>query len=94
MRLAYVCADRGVPVFGQKGCSVHVQEVIRALLRRGVRVELFATQLGGDPLLAWGQSARTRCPVHRRATGRSASRRRWRPMIIYAQRWSAQALLM
>lgn len=47
MRIAYVCADPGVPVFGQKGCSVHVQEVVRALARRGARVTLFAQRLGG-----------------------------------------------
>lgn len=46
MRLAYVCADAGVPVFGSKGASVHVQEVIRALQRRGVTVELFAARTG------------------------------------------------
>jgi glycosyltransferase involved in cell wall biosynthesis len=48
MRVAYVCADPGVPVFGHKGCSVHVQEVIRAMRRRGVDVELLATNVG-DP---------------------------------------------
>jgi glycosyltransferase involved in cell wall biosynthesis len=46
-RLAYVCADAGVPVFGQKGSSVHVQEVIRALRAEGAHVTLFATRLGG-----------------------------------------------
>jgi len=49
MRIAYVCADPGVPVFGQKGCSIHVQEVIRSLQRHGAKVELFATRKGGDP---------------------------------------------
>ncbi|HEY9627460.1 MAG TPA: glycosyltransferase family 4 protein [Coleofasciculaceae cyanobacterium] len=49
MRIAYICADPGVPVFGQKGCSIHVQEVIRALLRQGAEVDLFATRLGGEP---------------------------------------------
>lgn len=49
MRLAYVCSDPGVPVFGRKGCSIHVQEVVRALCGRGVRVELFAARLGGEP---------------------------------------------
>jgi glycosyltransferase involved in cell wall biosynthesis len=48
MRVAYVCADPGVPVFGCKGASVHVQEVLRALQRRGATVELFATRLGGE----------------------------------------------
>lgn len=48
MRLAYVCLDPGVPVFGRKGCSVHCQEVIRALQHRGYEVEVFATRLGKD----------------------------------------------
>lgn len=49
MRIAYVCADPGVPVFGRKGCSIHVQEVVRAFRKCGARVELFATRLGGEP---------------------------------------------
>ena len=48
MRIAYICADPGVPVFGCKGASVHVQEVTRALVRRGARVELFATCIDGE----------------------------------------------
>jgi glycosyltransferase involved in cell wall biosynthesis len=48
MRIAYVCADPGVPVFGQKGCSVHVQEVVAALRRAGADVELFAARLDGE----------------------------------------------
>jgi glycosyltransferase involved in cell wall biosynthesis len=46
--LAYVSADRGVPVFGRKGCSIHTQEVLRALIRKSVRVDLFATNVEGD----------------------------------------------
>lgn len=49
MRIAYICADPGVPVFGCKGCSIHVQEVIRALRKQGHQVEIFATRLGGEP---------------------------------------------
>lgn len=49
MRVAYVCCDPGVPVFGCKGCSVHVQEVLRELVRRDVQVDLFATRIGGPP---------------------------------------------
>ncbi|CAN5474285.1 MAG: glycosyltransferase family 4 protein [Actinomycetota bacterium] len=48
MRIAYVCADRGVPIFGRKGCSVHVQEVVRALVRQGCEVDVFASRTGGD----------------------------------------------
>lgn len=48
MRLAYVCMDPGVPVFGSKGCSVHVQEVVREFARRGAEVTLIATRAGGE----------------------------------------------
>jgi len=49
MRVAYVCADPGVPVFGRKGSSVHVQSVLGALLRRGASVELLACRVDGEP---------------------------------------------
>ncbi|TWU06192.1 glycosyltransferase family 4 protein [Stieleria varia] len=49
MRIAYVCADPGVPVFGSKGCSIHVQEMVRAMLARGNDVELFVARTGGEP---------------------------------------------
>ena len=49
MRVAYVSADPGVPVFGRKGCSIHVQEVIRALRGHGGLVDLFASRPGGSP---------------------------------------------
>ncbi|HEV3257162.1 MAG TPA: glycosyltransferase family 4 protein [Gemmataceae bacterium] len=49
MRVAYVCADVGVPVFGRKGCSIHVQEVIRALGRLGAQVEVFSPLYEGEP---------------------------------------------
>ena len=49
MRVAYVCADPGVPVFGRKGCSVHVQAVLGALRDAGADLTLFAARLGGEP---------------------------------------------
>ncbi len=49
MRIAFVCADPGVPVFGRKGCSVHVQEMLRAMLRAGHTVQLFARRFDGPP---------------------------------------------
>lgn len=48
MRLAYVSADPGVPVYGTKGCSVHVQEVVRALRAEGAEVVLFTNRVGGE----------------------------------------------
>ncbi|KUG58465.1 glycosyl transferase family 1 [Serinicoccus chungangensis] len=45
-RVAYVCADPGIPVFGTKGASVHIQEIVRAWRRRGAEVEVYAVRLG------------------------------------------------
>lgn len=49
MRIAYLSADPGVPVFGRKGCSIHVQEVVRALMACDAEVYLFAARTGGAP---------------------------------------------
>lgn len=48
MRIAYICADPGIPVFGTKGCSIHVQEMIRAFLEQGAEVDLFANRIEGN----------------------------------------------
>lgn len=48
MKAAYVCSDRGVPVFGSKGCSLHVQEISRALLQSDIDVDLHAASVGGQ----------------------------------------------
>lgn len=47
MHIAYVCADSGIPVFGAKGGSIHVQEILTALLRKGHRITLFCAKRGG-----------------------------------------------
>lgn len=47
MRIAYICADAGIPVFGEKGCSIHVQEVIRSMVKQGAEVCLFTPRLEG-----------------------------------------------
>lgn len=49
MRIVHLCADPGVPVFGRKGCSVHVQEVVRAFRVLGHEVEIVASRPGGVP---------------------------------------------
>ncbi|MEJ5915834.1 glycosyltransferase family 4 protein [Pseudokineococcus sp. 1T1Z-3] len=50
--VVYVVLDPGVPAYGRKGCSVHVQEVLRDLVRRaragGHEVHLVAARLGGE----------------------------------------------
>ncbi|MFB9731411.1 glycosyltransferase family 4 protein [Ornithinimicrobium kibberense] len=48
LTVAYVCADPGIPVFGTKGASVHIQELVRAWRARGARVEVFAVRRGDD----------------------------------------------
>lgn len=48
-RVAYVSADLGVPVFGRKGCSIHVQEVIRAFRSMGLEIDLFTACPEGTP---------------------------------------------
>ena len=48
MRVAYLCADPGVPVFGTKGSSVHVQEIVRAWRAAGATVTVYCTRLGTD----------------------------------------------
>jgi glycosyltransferase involved in cell wall biosynthesis len=47
-RIAYVSVDPGVPVFGTKGASVHVQEVVREFIARGAEVAVFTTRSGHD----------------------------------------------
>ncbi len=40
MKIAYVCADIGIPVLGNKGASVHVREVTGALVELGHDVQI------------------------------------------------------
>ena len=47
MRVAYVCADLGVPVYGSKGASIHVRELIRAFEALGHEVLVVTPRLGG-----------------------------------------------
>jgi glycosyltransferase involved in cell wall biosynthesis len=42
MNIAYVSADRGVPVFGRSGSSTHLREFVTALAARGVGVSVLA----------------------------------------------------
>jgi len=48
MRIAYLCADRGIPLGGRKGASVHVRSVAAGLARRGHRVLLACRRTDGD----------------------------------------------
>ena len=71
MRIAYVCNDAGVPVFGNKGCSIHVQEVLRALGKQGAQCEVFAIDSHGTPPYDLATVAVHKLP---RAQGKRAQR--------------------
>ncbi len=46
--IAYVCADRGVPIGGTKGASAHVAELTRALQGRGAELRILAARTAKD----------------------------------------------
>ncbi|GAC1440007.1 MAG: glycosyltransferase family 4 protein [Mycobacteriales bacterium] len=51
MKVLYVCADRGIPLLGGKGASVHVRQISAALERAGhqVTVAVVAAGSGAPP---------------------------------------------
>ncbi|MFV0384477.1 glycosyltransferase family 4 protein [Paracoccus sp. (in: a-proteobacteria)] len=49
MRIAYVCTDPGIEVFGTKGASVHAREMIAAFLATGAGVTLISPRIGRIP---------------------------------------------
>ncbi|MFI2102896.1 glycosyltransferase [Isoptericola sp. NPDC019693] len=74
MRVAYVSSDPGVPVFGRKGSSVHVQAVLRELVRAGAEVHVVTTRPGGDVPADLADVVVHRLPVA--PTGSTAGRER------------------
>ena len=42
MKIAYICADPGIPVLGNKGASVHVREFTDALVELGHQVRIYS----------------------------------------------------
>ena len=53
MRIAYICADFGIPILGYKGASVHVRELVSALTTDGHEVQVFSPNPGtGNSLVA------------------------------------------
>jgi glycosyltransferase involved in cell wall biosynthesis len=47
VRIAYLCSDPGVPVWGDKGASIHVRELSRSLRGLGHDVTVLAARVGG-----------------------------------------------
>lgn len=48
MRIAYICPDLGIPVFGNKGASVHVRELTNALVDLGHTTQIICAMGGSD----------------------------------------------
>src|SRR5829696_2828752 len=48
MKIAFICSDRSLAVFGNSGRSIFVQEELRAIAKRAGHVEIFAARLDGD----------------------------------------------
>lgn len=46
MRIVYVCADRGIPVYSDKGASIHIQEMIQAFIALGHEVKVVCARVG------------------------------------------------
>lgn len=40
--------DPGIPVFGDKGCSIHVQEIIRSMIKNGASIDLYTSRIDGN----------------------------------------------
>ena len=47
MKIAYVVCDRGIPVFGNKGASIHVREMVNALSALGHQVTILTAMGAG-----------------------------------------------
>ncbi len=54
MRVLYLSADPGVPILGHKGASVHVRELVSAMVAAGTTVTVVSPRIGaaGDELPA------------------------------------------
>ncbi|MGR8952762.1 MAG: glycosyltransferase family 4 protein [Gammaproteobacteria bacterium] len=54
MKILYLCSDLGIPVLGRKGASVHVRELVGALVRSGHSTVVAGPVLQKSP---WDQPA-------------------------------------
>jgi glycosyltransferase involved in cell wall biosynthesis len=48
MRIAYLCADLGIPLYGSKGASIHVRELVRAFRLLGHDVLVLTPRAEGE----------------------------------------------
>ncbi|ROU00156.1 glycosyltransferase family 4 protein [Histidinibacterium lentulum] len=74
MRIAYVCTDPGIPVFGTKGASIHVQEMLRAFVSLGAEVTLLSPRLEGTPPGDLARVATAPLPLPRKGNAEDRAR--------------------
>ena len=91
MRIAYVCADRGVPVFGRKGCSIHVQEMIRAFRASAPPSSYSRPGRKTSPPRDWMMSRFTAFLSSITKCAPVGSRWPWPPITIFAPPWNGTA---
>jgi glycosyltransferase involved in cell wall biosynthesis len=60
MKILYLCSDLGIPVLGRKGASVHVRELVGALVRSGHATVVAGPVLQKSP---WEQPADIDAPL-------------------------------
>ncbi|MDU8943180.1 glycosyltransferase family 4 protein [Ovoidimarina sediminis] len=74
MRIVYVSADRGIPIFGEKGASIHIQEMMRAFGALGHEVRAVTARRGsGDsPGLSVEEVAQVTAGTERASKERAA----------------------
>jgi glycosyltransferase involved in cell wall biosynthesis len=53
VRIAYLCSDPDVPVYGNKGASIQIRELSSALLRLGHEVSVIAAHTAGEAPLGY-----------------------------------------
>lgn len=57
--IAVVCQDKGVPLDGTKGASIHLRSMATAFARNGVDVTVLSPRIGNarwDPEYRWNNS--------------------------------------
>lgn len=99
-RVAYLSADPGVPAFGTKGASVHVQEIIRAFRARGASVRLYTARTDDHVPADLADVPVTHVPVDARADRKAdkefpaeeRTARRERRQVAAAQVMAARAV--
>lgn len=47
MKIAYICTDIGIPVFGHKGASAHIREIVNAFEKLGHETTIYSANLHG-----------------------------------------------